>query len=97
VAGFEIVLMYSGSNVLVATWLNGSSGVIRIRERGPYTRKCTTIYDHEEVCHQLRVLLLPYVLTVSSPDVEFCGYSIPHPSEEVMNLRIQTWGKNVSP
>jgi len=27
-----------------------------------------------------------------SPDVEFCGYSIPHPSEAVMNLRIQTWG-----
>ncbi|OMJ25841.1 DNA-directed RNA polymerases I and III subunit RPAC2 [Smittium culicis] len=22
--------------------------------------------------------------------VDFCGYSIPHPSEEVMNLRIQT-------
>jgi DNA-directed RNA polymerase I and III subunit RPAC2 len=29
-----------------------------------------------------------------SPDVEFCGYSIPHPSEAKMNLRIQTYGKN---
>lgn len=28
-----------------------------------------------------------------SPDVEFCGYSIPHPSEELMNIRIQTYGK----
>lgn len=28
-----------------------------------------------------------------SPDVEFCGYSIPHPSETKMNLRIQTYGK----
>ena len=28
-----------------------------------------------------------------SPDVEFCGYSIPHPSEAKMNLRIQTYGK----
>lgn len=27
-----------------------------------------------------------------SPDVEFCGYSIPHPSEELMNIRIQTYG-----
>lgn len=27
-----------------------------------------------------------------SPDVEFCGYSIPHPSEAVLHLRIQTWG-----
>ena len=30
-----------------------------------------------------------------SPDVEFCGYSIPHPSEAKMNLRIQTWGKTL--
>lgn len=27
-----------------------------------------------------------------SPDVEFCGYSIPHPSEAKLNLRIQTYG-----
>lgn len=26
-----------------------------------------------------------------SPLVEFCGYSIPHPSEPLMNLRIQTY------
>ncbi|KAF2128537.1 RBP11-like subunits of RNA polymerase [Dothidotthia symphoricarpi CBS 119687] len=25
------------------------------------------------------------------PDVEFCGYSIPHPSEAKMNIRIQTY------
>lgn len=31
-----------------------------------------------------------------SPDVEFCGYSIPHPSEAKMNLRIQTWGRDRS-
>ncbi|KAH7074534.1 DNA-directed RNA polymerase [Paraphoma chrysanthemicola] len=31
-----------------------------------------------------------------NPDVEFCGYSIPHPSEAKMNLRIQTYdGVNV--
>ena len=28
-----------------------------------------------------------------SPDVEFCGYSIPHPSEDKMNIRIQTYGR----
>lgn len=27
-----------------------------------------------------------------SPDVEFCGYTIPHPSESKMNVRIQTYG-----
>ncbi|ELU09209.1 hypothetical protein CAPTEDRAFT_31867, partial [Capitella teleta] len=26
------------------------------------------------------------------PDVEFCGYSVPHPSETKINLRIQTKG-----
>lgn len=29
----------------------------------------------------------------NSPDVEFCAYAIPHPSEEKMNIRIQTYGK----
>src|SRR5690606_39500644 len=28
-----------------------------------------------------------------SPDVEFCAYAIPHPSEPKMNVRIQTFGK----
>jgi len=28
----------------------------------------------------------------SSPEVELCGYSIPHPAEAKMNLRIQTYG-----
>nr|OQO20553.1 hypothetical protein B0A51_11729 [Rachicladosporium sp. CCFEE 5018] len=33
---------------------------------------------------------LRYMIT-KNPDVEFCGYSIPHPSEAVLHLRIQTW------
>lgn len=31
--------------------------------------------------------------TPHSPHVAFCGYSIPHPSEKVVNLRIQTTGE----
>lgn len=31
-------------------------------------------------------------LIMKNPDVEFCGYSIPHPSEAKLNLRIQTYG-----
>lgn len=31
-------------------------------------------------------------MIMKNPDVEFCGYSIPHPSEAHMNLRIQTYG-----
>ncbi|KAE8411141.1 DNA-directed RNA polymerase [Aspergillus pseudocaelatus] len=29
---------------------------------------------------------------MKNPQVEFCGYTIPHPSETKMNLRIQTYG-----
>lgn len=31
-------------------------------------------------------------MVMKNPDVEFCGYSIPHPSEPYMNVRIQTYG-----
>ncbi|KAG4303939.1 hypothetical protein PORY_002683 [Pneumocystis oryctolagi] len=34
-------------------------------------------------------------IVMKNPDVEFCGYSIPHPSEPKLNFRIQTYG-NVS-
>ncbi|KAH8821674.1 DNA-directed RNA polymerase [Xylogone sp. PMI_703] len=33
---------------------------------------------------------LRYII-MKNPDVEFCGYSIPHPSEPLMNIRIQTY------
>ncbi|EEP78215.1 conserved hypothetical protein [Uncinocarpus reesii 1704] len=33
---------------------------------------------------------LRYVI-MKNPGVEFCGYTMPHPSEERMNLRIQTY------
>lgn len=34
---------------------------------------------------------LRYII-MKNPDVEFCGYSIPHPNENYMHLRIQTYG-----
>ncbi|KAH6897003.1 DNA-directed RNA polymerase [Thelonectria olida] len=30
-------------------------------------------------------------IVMKNPDVEFCAYSIPHPSETKMNIRIQTY------
>ncbi|TVY51879.1 DNA-directed RNA polymerases I and III subunit RPAC2 [Lachnellula cervina] len=33
---------------------------------------------------------LRYII-MKNPKVEFCGYSIPHPSEDLMNIRIQTY------
>lgn len=29
-------------------------------------------------------------VTMKDPRVEFCGYSVPHPSEDKINFRIQT-------
>lgn len=34
---------------------------------------------------------LRYMLT-KNPQVKFCGYSIPHPSENIMNIRVETFG-----
>lgn len=38
---------------------------------------------------------LRYVI-MKNKDVEFCGYSIPHPSENLLNLRIQTYGTSTA-
>ncbi|KAK8139241.1 hypothetical protein PG984_002621 [Apiospora sp. TS-2023a] len=38
---------------------------------------------------------LRYII-MKNPEVEFCAYSIPHPSEAKMNIRIQTYGKDVA-
>lgn len=35
------------------------------------------------------------IYAIYSPDVEFCGYSIPHPSESKLNIRIQTYGTSI--
>ncbi|RPB25399.1 RBP11-like subunits of RNA polymerase [Terfezia boudieri ATCC MYA-4762] len=39
---------------------------------------------------------LRYII-MRNPEVEFCGYSIPHPSEAKMNIRIQTYGAQLCP
>uniref|UniRef100_A0A7S3JWW1 DNA-directed RNA polymerase RBP11-like dimerisation domain-containing protein n=1 Tax=Aureoumbra lagunensis TaxID=44058 RepID=A0A7S3JWW1_9STRA len=30
---------------------------------------------------------------MNNKDTEFCGYSVPHPSESLVNIRLQTTGK----
>ncbi|KAF6012338.1 RNA polymerase subunit AC19 [Brettanomyces bruxellensis] len=35
-------------------------------------------------------------MIMKNPEVEFCGYSIPHPSENKMNIRIQTYGEQTA-
>lgn len=36
------------------------------------------------------IQLLIHLFLAISPEVDFCGYSVPHPSEPKMNVRIQT-------
>lgn len=54
------------------------------KERGNFN--CTYSFTGED--HTLGNLLR-YVL-MKDPETEFSGYSIPHPSEDIMNVRLQT-------
>lgn len=47
---------------------------------------CTFLLHNEDhtLGNSLRYMIL------KNPDVEFCGYNVPHPSEHRINLRIQT-------
>ncbi|MCI4379805.1 hypothetical protein PGIGA_G00232720 [Pangasianodon gigas] len=50
---------------------------------------CVTFVLHEEdhtLGNSLRYMIM------KNPEVEFCGYSITHPSESKINFRIQTRG-----
>ncbi|XP_025085110.1 DNA-directed RNA polymerases I and III subunit RPAC2-like [Pomacea canaliculata] len=49
---------------------------------------CTFILHDED--HTLGNALR-YII-MKNPEVEFCGYSVPHPSENKIHLRIQTRG-----
>jgi DNA-directed RNA polymerase I and III subunit RPAC2 len=33
---------------------------------------------------------------IKNPEVEFCGYSITHPSEHTVNMRLQTTGNGTN-
>ena len=66
----------------------GASNNITINQKVG-DRTCAT-YNFKGEDHTLGNLLR--FSLVKNPDVEFCGYSITHPSENEMNLRLQTTG-----
>ncbi|XP_074650597.1 DNA-directed RNA polymerases I and III subunit RPAC2-like [Tubulanus polymorphus] len=53
----------------------------------PEDETCRTFILHNED-HTLGNSLR--YITMKNPEVEFCGYSVPHPSESKINFRIQT-------
>lgn len=57
----------------------------------------TEIFRTAKLCEPFEPLYFVGIgadFALRSPDVEFCGYTIPHPSEAKMNLRIQTYGES---
>lgn len=75
---------------------------VRPRRRGSYPCEFFEVLVEQEVRELLLTASAANFCTHSkskmrfhlcSPHVEFCGYSIPHPSEAVVNLRIQTTGQ----
>lgn len=56
----------------------------------------STIDNKAEACTALQpsdCVLLNACFFCCSPQVTFCGYSIPHPTEDSVNIRVQTTGE----
>ncbi|XP_065681512.1 DNA-directed RNA polymerases I and III subunit RPAC2 [Hydra vulgaris] len=59
----------------------------RVKLNDPDDEKCQTFVFHNEdhtIGNSLRYMIM------KNPEVQYCGYSNPHPSEPKINLRIQT-------
>ena len=64
--------------------------IISDKEDGDFN--CTYSFQNED--HTLGNILR-YML-MNDRNTLFCGYSIPHPSEDVMNIRLQTKEENTN-
>ena len=64
--------------------------IIPDKEEGNFN--CTYTFQNED--HTLGNILR-YML-MKDPNTLFCGYSIPHPSEDIMNIRLQTKEKSTN-
>ncbi|XP_071124479.1 DNA-directed RNA polymerases I and III subunit RPAC2-like [Mytilus galloprovincialis] len=68
----------------------GSHRLEVIETPGEEDETCKTFVFHNEdhtLGNSLRYIIM------KNPDVKFCGYSVPHPSELKINFRVQTYGK----
>ena len=64
--------------------------IIPDKEEGNFN--CTYTFQNED--HTLGNILR-YTL-MKDPNTLFCGYSIPHPCEDLMNIRLQTRNENTN-
>ena len=70
----------------------GEMGTMKIQQKVGDRTCATYTFDGED--HTLGNLLR--FALIKNPDIEFCGYSITHPSEHTVNMRIQTTGKGTN-
>jgi len=59
--------------------------VIKSPDEDPTCKTFVLHHEDHTLGNSLRYMLM------KNPDVEYCGYSVPHPSENKINLRIQTY------
>jgi len=90
--GFFYFISMANKAVSTASRSRTRMRVVRDLGRRSYSRKFPTLYDHEEVCRHHSTYASSDGFACS-PKVELCGYSIPHPSENHLNLRIQIYRK----
>jgi len=61
--------------------------VVKVRVEGGYDETCAVFNIHGEdhtLGNAVRYMVMKNV------ESDFCGYSVPHPSEDVINVRVQT-------
>lgn len=63
-------------------------------EQGSHQNPSASTFSISEEDHTL-ANSLRFVIN-KDPRVTFCGYSIPHPSEAIVNIRVQTTGDHAS-
>ncbi|CAG8983435.1 hypothetical protein HYALB_00000604 [Hymenoscyphus albidus] len=66
-------------------WLQGAHSIKTLPGSSETAASFQFVKEDHTLGNALRYIIM------KNPDVEFCGYSIPHPSEELMNIRIQTY------
>lgn len=87
--GLTIKQLYKASYPWKKQWLTISISLqlqYKSQQSDPHSMSFQIENEDHTLGNALRYIIM------RNPEVEFCGYSIPHPSEAKMNMRIQTYG-----
>ncbi|KAL2052548.1 hypothetical protein ABVK25_007108 [Lepraria finkii] len=85
--------MHNAPEAEANTGISGEDGFIDLNDQRirvlPGASETAASFEFESEDHTLGNALRYMIM--KNPEVELCGYSIPHPSEAKMNIRIQTY------